>query len=1356
MLYSNHAVLADTMPTNTHTTPTGQTAQADSKVADHQGSEGTAAPAASTTADQEKKVATTAPAASTTADQEKKVATTAEEKDKDKQTNASETPQKPTNVGKKDTEVTSTNDAKPATQKTTAKSKVRVRAARLRSVMKVAKAAPIAETPDPTTPSDSTSMAIVNDKNKLDKNWIQLDNGKAQIYFTVKGNDQKPYVTSFMDKDVKSTLYTKRFDPNSLELNIEYQNGDKDAGPGLVLVWDDKYLQLNTSRIGAEDLVYTTNSGVKDYVPVSPGNGFYKSYNEWLKEKQDPSKLHLISLWQKVPANSTFTATLPFKYVGNADVVKSTRVDAYLKPYSTTLTFDPFELHPEQIDPAPKPTTDDATTTTGVYNNPLVTSSDWIKMVHGNAIGYYTAKGKDGKTYVTGYAAPKGNSQSIFNVDQIDLNSLEFHLLYHNGDKEVKSGLWFNFADNKAIAIDTSRLGADGPQLKSQQGWSYKWAIHTGSDGGTYYNSWAEYLKAHNNVGDQASEISMTGVAIKPDDTIEFNIPVKYTGQLSARTPSLTFSPHINDYGKGFTQNWADLYFTTVKKDLSEVKRVVLLPTEFMGEKPGESDWKLVKEISKDMPNGWDAFKISNFPTYKGSFNMDSLPIGDKPSLVYGSAQYFIDLSKIQEIFANHGYTVKYANNNGKAQEMPFYAYSTIPLAKRVDDDKPFNNDPSIWVIQVQAVPAIILNKDQHYVADPNAKPWDTTSMIDEIYAADDAGQRKTRDQLGKLPKTDVDISYEYQAPGAATAAAVDKVDLTKAGVYTVTYSHTYADGRVVKDSRKVYVDGVKPENKKITRTIIVHEPNGTDQTVSQTATVTRKVILDATTGKIKSAGKWSTAKWEAYSAPEFKGYTPAPAQIDETTVNEGTQDTTVEISYTANKTPEQPDHNVDGGKQEHKYITRTIIVHTPNGTDQKVIQKATLTREVILDATTGEIKSAGKWSTAKWETYLAPEFKGYTPAPAQIDETTVNEGTQDTTVEISYTANKTPEQPDHNVDGGKQETKYITRTIIVHTPNGTDQTVIQKATLTRKVILDATTGEIKSAGKWSTAKWETYSAPEFKGYTPAPAQIDETTVNEDTQDTTVEISYTANKTPEQPDHNVDGGKQETKYITRTIIVHEPNGTDQTVIQTATVTRKVILDATTGEIKSAGKWSTAKWEAYSAPEFKGYTPAPAQIDETTVNEDTQDTTVEISYTANKTPEQPDHNGKQETKDITRTIIVHEPNGTDQTVIQKATLTRKVILDATTGEIKSAGKWSTAKWERYSAPEFKGYTPAPAQIEETTVNEDTQDTTVEISYTANKTPEQPDHNGKQETKDITRTIMSTRQTELTKKLSKKQQ
>ncbi|MBL1072214.1 mucin-binding protein [Lactobacillus kitasatonis] len=767
------------------------------------------------------------------------------------------------------------------------------------------------DTTTPTTPSDSTSMAIVNDKNKLDKSWIQLDNGKAQIYFTVKGNDQKPYVTSYMDKNVESTLYTKRFDPNSLELHIEYQNGDKDAAPGLLLQWDQDYLQLDTSRIKGS-LVYTDNSGL---TTLSPGKGDYRTYKQWLQAGQDPREFHLLYLSKKVPANSSITATLPFKYVGNADVAKSTRVDVYWKPYSTTLTFDPFELHPERIDPAPTPTTDKAGVTTGVYNNPLVTSSNWIKMTHGDAIGYYTATGKDGKKYVTGYAAAKGNSQSIFNVDQIDVNSLEFHLIYHNGDKEVGSGLWFNFADGKTLELDTSRLGSKGIQLKSQQGQSYKWAINTGADQGIYYNSWAEYLKAHNNVGDQASQISMTGVALKPDDTIEFVIPVKYIGQLSDRTQSLRFEQDIDDYGSGFTRSSASLYFTTVRKDLSQVKQVDLLPTEFMGEQPGQSNWKLVKEIVKDMPNGREALKISNFPIFKGSFNTE-LPKGDLPPVVYGTAQYFIDLSQIQKIFANHGYTVKYANNNGKAQEMPLYAYSTLPLALIDGGGKPV--DPSIWTIQVQAVPAIILNKDQHYVADPNAKPWDTTSMIDEIYAADDAGQRKTRDQLTKLPKTDVDISYEYQAPGAAKAVAAAKVDLTKAGVYTVTYSHTYADGRVVKDSRKVYVDDAKQETKDITRTIIVHAPNGTDQTVIQKATLTQEVILDATTGKIKSEGEWSTAMWKAYSAPEFKGYTPDKAQVDETTVNENTQDTTVEISYTANKTSEQPGHSKDKGNNDN------------------------------------------------------------------------------------------------------------------------------------------------------------------------------------------------------------------------------------------------------------------------------------------------------------------------------------------------------------------------------------------------------------------------------------------------------
>ena len=845
--------------------------------------------------------------ATTTNAEEKVVATNTQDttQDKDKQTNANETTQNTTNVDKKDTEVTPTNDATTATPKTTAK----VNAPAAPTAMK---AAATAETPDPTVPDNSANTAIINDKNSLEKIWLETSTARAQVYTTVKGTDQKIYVSSYAEfgKRLNSLIFTNRFDPNSLELHIEYQVL-KDRVQNFIVNWGD-WLRLDTSRIGKDGLTFTTDTGEKVAYTLTPGWGKYKTYDEWLSEGQDMSKINALKIGNNLKAGTNFVLTVPLKYIGRTDGTKqfnNVQVVDYGQP-NANMVFDFIELHPEQIDTPEAPTTDKESVTTGIYNNPLATATDWYKTEHGEYVAYYTAKGKDGKTYVTGYVAANGKSESIINVDQIDLNTLEYHMIYRNGDEEVAAGISASFADGKTLVVDASRIGADGIRLKSQQGWSYNNGGYRENTSGRLYYSWEDFLKNHNGSVDNLVGINMNASAFKPGDTIEVVVPVRYIGKLSDQVQSLEFKSEAR---KDVS---VKLYFTTVRKDLSQVKQVVLLPTEFMGEQPGQSNWKLVKEIEKDMPNGWEAIKISNFPTYKGSFNMDSLPKGDLPSVVYGSAQYFVDLQEIQKIFANHGYTVKYANNNGKAQEMPFYGYVTLPLALIDGGGKPVA--PSIWTIQVQAVPAIILNKDQHYVADPNAKPWDTTSMIDEIYAADDAGQRKTRDQLEKLPKTDVDISYEYQAPGAATAAPVDKVDLTKAGVYTVTYSHTYADGRVVKDSRKVYVDDVKQETKDITRTIIVHEPNGTDQKVIQKATLTREVILYAPTGKIKSVGEWSTAKWERYSAPEFKGYTPAPAQIDETTVNENTQDTTVEISYTANETPEQPDNSKDKGNNDN------------------------------------------------------------------------------------------------------------------------------------------------------------------------------------------------------------------------------------------------------------------------------------------------------------------------------------------------------------------------------------------------------------------------------------------------------
>lgn len=1016
-----------------------------------------------------------------------------------------------------------------------------------------------------------------------------------------------------------------------------------------------------------------------------------------------------------IEANDTISTIIPVKYIGNKKQTTSIFLNSYFKRHTQYpgLELDFRKLYAAQIETPAKPTTDKDTVTTGIYNNPQITTSDWLKMVHGKAIAYYTAKGKDGKTYVTGYVAANGKSQSIINVEQIDLSTLEYHLIYHNGDKEVRSGLWANFADNKTIAIDTSRLGADGPQLKSQQGWSYKWAINGPSDGGNYYDSWAEYLKAHNNVGDQATNISMTGVAFKPDDMVELDIPVKYIGQLSARTPSLAFAPHINDYGKGFTQNWADLYFTTVKKDLSEVKEIDLLPTEFMGEQPGQSDWKLVKEISKDMPNGWDAFKISNFPTYKGSFNMDSLPKGDLPSVVYGSAQYFIDLSKIQEIFANHGYTVKYANNNGKAQEMPFYAYATLPLAKRVDDDRPVSDDPSIWVIHVQAVPALILNNDQHYGTDPNAKPWDTTSMIDEIYAADDAGQRKTRDQLEKLPKTDVDISYEYQAPGAATAGAVDKVDLTKAGVYTVTYSHTYADGRVVKDSRKVYVNVVKQENKDVTRTID-YEGLTADQLGQipesqkrQTVHFTRTAQYDSVTGKLvpDSEGAWMAKdgndQFAGFTPHEFAGYT-ADKTVPEVTVSGDDSDSTITITYTANE-------------QHGKIIY------------QDVDDRNAEVGQTDLSAKTGE------------KVMITPHAPaGYDIVPGQTipaTETATANGIPDVIVKVSHhqipvtpsqepkPGDKMPGNPDKKPGDGTPKTdityndlhKAMTRTVNVNDPHDGLKTTTETLNYDRTATIDDVTGNV-AYGQWtvapgSQAGFDNFAIPAVPGYTAkiTNGTADELKVMTPSQDQinnwtdeTIYIDYTANDQSMTIDYvdkdgnPVDGGT-----------FHISGKTDQTVDTNAKIP--------TGWVLVPGQTD--------APKTITFTGTPKANIKITIEHGTQkvphDNPVKPGA---KTPTGKPINGAHKrdlNQTITRTITIHEPGKDTQTITQEAHIYRDATYDDVTGEI-TYGDWSQddKAWAEFDAPTVDGYTANQTKVDAVTVKNGQKNVSVDITYDAN--------------------------------------
>ena len=201
MLYSNHAVSADTVPT---TTPTDATVQTDSNVADHQSSEVTLR----TTADKEETVATTTNA------EEKVVATNTQDttQDKGKQTNANETTQNTTNVDKKDTEVTPTNDATTATPKTTAKVNAPVASTAMKAVVNPTST-------DPTTSNNeeaSTSLPwysfslVTTSNNEEASPSLPMSNQDIKL-------DSQPMLTDINNKPTDNWVYKnlKRYKDSS-------------------------------------------------------------------------------------------------------------------------------------------------------------------------------------------------------------------------------------------------------------------------------------------------------------------------------------------------------------------------------------------------------------------------------------------------------------------------------------------------------------------------------------------------------------------------------------------------------------------------------------------------------------------------------------------------------------------------------------------------------------------------------------------------------------------------------------------------------------------------------------------------------------------------------------------------------------------------------------------------------------------------------------------------------------------------------------------------------------------------------------------------------------------------------------
>ena len=247
----------------------------------------------------------------------------------------------------------------------------------------------------------------------------------------------------------------------------------------------------------------------------------------------------------------------------------------------------------------------------------------------------------------------------------------------------------------------------------------------------------------------------------------------------------------------------------------------------------------------------------------------------------------------------------------------------------------------------------------------------------------------------------------------------------------------------------------------------------------------------------------------------------------------------------------------------------------------------------------------------------------------------------------------------------------------------------------------------------------------------------------------------------------------ESKTVTRLINIHQPVGGVKSVEQTAVISRAVNTydDGTT----DYGEWSKSQWNACEIPTFAGYEANIKEIPAQVVTDQTTNQTIDVTYGPAKqivtiqyidkgnvigtqqirgeigekikpNYEVPagyilvcpptiitvDKSGNQvvkinvkheivkgtESRTVTRTINVHQPDGSVTTTKQVVTLSRSYTEDKATGQ-KTYASWRTGNWARVTVPKLKGYTASSAFVPAEKVTSDSQDQQVDIYYTADK-------------------------------------
>ena len=290
-------------------------------------------------------------------------------------------------------------------------------------------------------------------------------------------------------------------------------------------------------------------------------------------------------------------------------------------------------------------------------------------------------------------------------------------------------------------------------------------------------------------------------------------------------------------------------------------------------------------------------------------------------------------------------------------------------------------------------------------------------------------------------------------------------------------------------------------------------------------ATLIKNVTIDKVTGEVIATGEW-TGKfiYKPIKTPKIDGYTVSLENAGGTAISSGDANEAVAGVITRKVkvvyTPEKQELQLKVYDQDlDKYLGRTDSFY--GWTDQEVGEDP----QSRLD----ELKK--QFAERGFDIVEVPKLaKNY-------DNTENGTSDQDNKPQVFVLVVKhhietvTPDDPktpedkipntNQNYPSGLTETdlsKTITRTIIVHMPDGSTKEIKQEVVYTRTATVDSVTKEVKYTD-WTSknSNWPEYQSPDVPGYTVDIEKVELAKVPVDGHDVTVEINYTADPVPDEP-----------------------------------------------------------------------------------------------------------------------------------------------------------------------------------------------------------------------------------------------